>query len=49
MLNSDLTNIKELVEVAASIDNVIRILLKCIVKYGGIFNEKFTSQFIKIE
>ncbi len=48
MLNSDLTNIKELVEADASINNVIKFLLKSIVKYGGVFNEKFKSQFIKI-
>jgi hypothetical protein len=48
MLNSNLINIKELVEAGASIDNVIRILLKSMVKYGGVFNEKFKSQFIKI-
>jgi hypothetical protein len=48
MLNSDLINIKELMEVGASIDNVTRILLKSMVKYGGVFNEKFTSKFIKV-
>jgi len=35
-------------EVGASIDNVTRILLKSMVKYGGVFNEKFTSKFIKV-
>jgi hypothetical protein len=36
----------ECVEMGATTNHIIAILLKCIVKYGGVLNDKFGSRWV---